>query len=118
APGGVGGAFVAEWRRVNALRGAFILLVVAPIIYGIYYPQPYLNQILRKIPIAVVDSDQSELSRRIVETIDASGAVSVTRRAATLAEARAALDRGEAFAVAGLTAGPDRDVLKGTSAQL
>src|SRR5262249_54029237 len=62
APGGVGGAFVAEWRRVNALRGAFILLVVAPIVYGIYYPQPYLNQILRKIPIAVVDSDQSELS--------------------------------------------------------
>jgi ABC-2 type transport system permease protein len=115
APGGVGGAFVAEWRRVNALRGAFILLVVAPIVYGIYYPQPYLNQILRKIPIAVVDSDQSELSRRIVETIDASGAVSVTRRAATLAEARAALDRGEAFAVVGIPAGTERDVLKGTS---
>src|SRR5262252_125172 len=65
APRGVGGAFVAEWRRVLALRGAFILLVVAPLFYGIYYPQPYLNQILRKIPIAVVDSDQSELSRRI-----------------------------------------------------
>src|SRR6516225_307767 len=115
APRGVGGAFVAEWRRVLLLRGAFILLVVAPIVYGIYYPQPYLNQILRKIPIAVVDSDQSELSRRIVETLDASGAVSVTVRVATLAEARAALDRGEAFAVVGIPPGTARDVLKGTS---
>ena len=115
APRGVGGAFVAEWKRLLALRGAFILLVVAPIVYGIYYPQPYLNQILRKIPIAVVDSDQSELSRRIVETLDASGAVSVTVRVATLAEARAALDRGEAFAVVGIPAGTERDVLKGTS---
>ncbi|HEY7085521.1 MAG TPA: ABC transporter permease [Hyphomicrobiaceae bacterium] len=115
APRGVGGAFVAEWRRVLALRGAFILLVVAPLFYGIYYPQPYLNQILRKIPIAVVDSDQSELSRRIVETLDASGAVSVTKRAATLTEARAALDRGEAFAVVGIPPGTERDVLKGTN---
>jgi ABC-2 type transport system permease protein len=114
APRGAGGAFVAEWRRVLALRGAFILLVAAPIVYGIYYPQPYLNQILRKIPIAVVDSDQSELSRRIVETLDASGAVSVAVRAETLAEARAALDRGEALAAVGIPPGTERDVLKGS----
>ena len=74
-PRGIGGAFVAEWRRVLAMRGAFILLVLGPIVYGFYYPQPYLNQILRKVPIAVVDADLSELSRRIVETLDASGAV-------------------------------------------
>jgi ABC-2 type transport system permease protein len=115
APRGVGGAFAAEWRRVLALRGAFILLVLAPLIYGIYYPQPYLNQILRKIPIAVVDSDQSELSRRIVQMLDASGAVKVALRAETLADARSALDRGEAFAVIGIPPGTERDVLKGTT---
>ncbi len=113
APFGIGGAFVAEWRRVLAVRGAFILLVVAPLVYGIYYPQPYLNQILRKIPIAVVDNDLSELSRRIVETLDASGAVSVAVRADALPQARAALDRGKAFAIVGIPPGTERDVLKG-----
>ncbi len=112
-PRGVGGAFVAEWRRVLALPGAFILLVLGPLVYGLYYPQPYLNQILRKIPIAVVDGDQSELSRRIVETLDASNAVNVAIRGATLAAARAALDRGEAFAVVGIPPETERDVLKG-----
>ena len=67
-----------------AIRGAFVLLVLAPLIYGVYYPQPYLNQILRKVPIAVVDNDLSELSRRIVETLDASGAVQVIVRAVRL----------------------------------
>jgi ABC-2 type transport system permease protein len=114
-PRGLGGAFVAEWRRVLALRGAFILLVVGPLVYGIYYPQPYLNQILRKIPIAVVDSDQSELSRMIVQMLDASGAVKVALAAETLADARVALDRGEAFAVVGIPPGTERDVLKGTT---
>jgi ABC-2 type transport system permease protein len=118
APRGLGGAFVAEWRRVLAIRGAFILLVLAPVVYGFYYPQPYLNQILRKIPIAVVDNDLTELSRRIVETLDASGAVSVAARAATLAEARAALDRGEAFAVVGIPPDTERDVLKGDAAHI
>jgi ABC-2 type transport system permease protein len=118
APLGIGGAFVGEWRRVNAVRGAFILLVVGPLVYGIYYPQPYLNQILRKIPIAVVDNDLSELSRRIVETLDASGAVSVAIRADALPQARAALDRGEAFAVVGIPPGAERDVLKGITVHI
>jgi ABC-2 type transport system permease protein len=115
---GVGGAFVAEWQRVLRTRGAFILLVLAPLVYGFYYPQPYLNEILRKIPIAVVDNDLSELSRGIVQTLDASGAVKVAVRADTLAEARAALDRGEVFAVVGIPPEAERDVLKGTTVPL
>ena len=118
APRGIGGAFVAEWRRVLAIRGAFALLVLGPLLYGVYYPQPYLNQILRKIPIAVVDNDLSELSRGIVQTLDASGAVSVAVRAETLAEARAALDRGEAFAVVGIPPETERDVLKGNTVHI
>jgi ABC-2 type transport system permease protein len=118
APHGIGGAFAAEWRRVLAIRGAFILLVVGPVVYGVFYPQPYLNQILRKIPIAVVDNDLSELSRRIVQTLDASGAVKVATRAETLLQAHAALDRGEAFAVVGIPPGTERDVLKGTTVHI
>src|SRR5262249_57937060 len=91
---GVGGAFAGEWQRVLAIRGAFILLIGAPLIYGIYYPQPYLNQILRKLPIAVVDADRSELGRRIVETLDASGAATVVARPRPPADAPAAVGPG------------------------
>jgi ABC-2 type transport system permease protein len=118
APYGIGGAFVAEWRRVLAIRGAFILLVAAPLVYGVFYPQPYLNQILRKIPIAVVDNDLSDLSRRIVQTLDASGAVKVAIRADALPQARTALDRGEVFAVVGIPPETERDVLKGTAVHI
>jgi ABC-2 type transport system permease protein len=113
APRGIGGAFAAEWRRVLTVRSSFTILILAPVIYGVFYPQPYLGQILRKIPIAVVDNDLSDLSRQIVETLDASDAVTVAIRAETLADARAALDRGEAFAVVGIPPDTERDVLKG-----
>ncbi|WP_024508148.1 ABC transporter permease [Bradyrhizobium sp. ARR65] len=113
APQGVGAAFMAEWRRVLGTRSAFSLLFLAPLVYGMYYPQPYLNQILRKLPIAVVDNDLSDLSRQIVETLDASGALNVAVRARTLAEARTAIDRGKAFAAVEIPPDTERDVLKG-----
>ncbi|MBR1201497.1 MULTISPECIES: ABC transporter permease [unclassified Bradyrhizobium] len=118
ASSGVGGAFTAEWRRVLGTRSAFSLLFLAPLVYGIYYPQPYLNQILRKLPIAVVDNDLSDLSRQIVETLDASGTLSVTVRARTLAEASTAIDRGYAFAAVQIPPGTERDVLKGLTAHI
>jgi ABC-2 type transport system permease protein len=115
---GIGGAFKAEWLRVLGTRSAFSLLFLAPLVYGVYYPQPYLNQILRKLPIAVVDNDLSNLSRQIVETLDASGVLSVAVRARTLAEARAAIDRGKAFAAVEIPAETERDVLKGITAHI
>jgi ABC-2 type transport system permease protein len=115
---GIGGAFTAEWRRVLGTRSAFSLLILAPLVYGAYYPQPYLNQILRKLPIAVVDNDLSDLSRQIVETLDASGALSVTVRARTLAEARTAIDKGKAFAAVEIPPDTERDVLKGITAHI
>jgi ABC-2 type transport system permease protein len=115
---GIGGAFKAEWRRVLGTRSAFSLLFLAPLVYGLYYPQPYLNQILRKLPIAVVDNDLSDLSRQIVETLDASGVLRVAVRARTLAEARSAIDRGKAFAVVEIPADTERDVLKGITAHI
>ncbi|WP_024515342.1 ABC transporter permease [Bradyrhizobium sp. Tv2a-2] len=112
-PRGVGGAFAAEWRRVLSMRSAFSLLFLAPLIYGIYYPQPYLSQILRKIPIAVVDNDLTELSRQIVDTLDASNAVNVAVRARTLVDAKAAIDRRDAYAAVEIPPGAERDALKG-----
>ena len=118
AIGPIGTAFFGEWRRVLSTRGAFAFMIVGPLLYGAFYPQPYLTQILRKVPIAVVDDDISDLSRSIVQTVDASGALSVAVRANTFVEARAALDRGEVFAVVGIPRWTQRDVLKGIAARI
>ena len=54
---GFGGAFAAEWRRVLGDRSVLGLFVLAPAVYAVFYPQPYLGQIVRNVPIAVVDHD-------------------------------------------------------------
>src|SRR5580658_2526673 len=115
---GLGDAMFAEMRRVLNDRGVFGLIVMAPVLYGILYPQPYLGQLLRKIPIAVVDQDHTEVSRDLVEALNADEAVTVAVRADTLADAQAALARREVFAIVGIPKDTEREVLKGNKARL
>jgi len=115
---GIVGAFAEEYRRVLGDRGAFGLFVLAPLLYGVLYPQPYLGQLIRKVPIAVVDSDSTELSRTIIQALDVSEALQVSVRANTLAEAQDALARREVFAIVDIPAGIERDVFAGRRARL
>jgi ABC-2 type transport system permease protein len=115
---GIAGAFAAEYRRVLVERGAFGLMVLAPIIYGVLYPQPYLGQLVRAIPIAVVDDDSSEVSRQLVQALNADEATQVVARPSTLAEAQAAMARREVFAIVDIPAGTEREVLAGRKARV
>ena len=118
APSGVGAAMVAELRRVVADSGVFGVIVLAPLIYGLLYPQPYLGQLLRDLPIAVVDQDRSELSRELIRSLDADEALTVAAAPATLAEAQQAMARRQVFGIVAIPAGAERDVLAGDPSRL
>jgi ABC-2 type transport system permease protein len=115
---GVAIAMSNEARRILADRSVLSLIVFAPILYGLLYPQPYLGQVLRGIPIAVVDQDRTELSRDLVQALNADEALKVAARPETLAEAEAALDRRDVFAILAIPKDTERQVLRGEQARL
>jgi ABC-2 type transport system permease protein len=115
---GVAGAFAAEWRRVLADRGVLSLFMLAPVLYAVFYPQPYLGQIVRRIPIAVVDQDRSELARAVVQALEAHDNISVALRASSYREAEDAILSRRAFAILGIPPDTEKDVLKGVEARL
>jgi ABC-2 type transport system permease protein len=69
-----------ELHRIFELRAAFSALILAVCIYAIVYPQPYVNEVLRKVPIAVVDQDRTQTSRNFARLVDATSDVSVVYR--------------------------------------
>ena len=115
---GVAIAMGNEVKRILADRSVLGLIVLAPILYGLLYPQPYLGQVLRSIPIAVVDQDRTELSRDLVQALNADEALKVAVRSDTLADAQAALDRHEVFAILAIPKDTERQVLRGEQARI
>ena len=76
--------------------------VLAPAVYAVFSPQPYLGQIVRNVPIAVVDHDNSELARGLIQTLQAHGNIRVALMANSYREAEDAIFDRRAFAVIGI----------------
>jgi ABC-2 type transport system permease protein len=76
---------------------------------------PYLNQVLRDVPIAVEDHDNSALSRKLVAMTDAHQSVRVAARVSSPAEAESLLTRGGVTGVLVVPRGFEQDLLRGRS---
>jgi ABC-2 type transport system permease protein len=70
------------------------LLVAASMFYSLFYPAPYLRQVLRDVQVIVVDRDHTPLSRKFARWLDASEGLAVAGRGADLEAAQAAVRAG------------------------
>jgi ABC-2 type transport system permease protein len=80
-------AFRDELRRIFTVKSAFSVIVLGAAFYAFFYPQPYLNEALRNVPIAVVDRDGTQSSRDFARRVDATPDVAVTEVLPDLASA-------------------------------
>src|SRR3989442_10933509 len=108
--------FRATLRQIAREREAFTVLVGATVIYGLFYPTPYLRQLLRKVPVVVVDRDQTRLSRQIARWLDASEGVAISGRTNDLDAAQDAVRAGTAGGVVLIPKDFQRKVLRGEPA--
>lgn len=104
-----------EWRRIVNDPGAAIILVGAVVLYALFYPQPYLPEVLKEVPTVVVDHDRTPLSRHLARMADASELVRVIGRATDLQEAAGSVRRGTVGAILEIPRNFERDVLRGTA---
>ncbi len=79
--------FRSEFRRIFTERPVFAVMVIGAVFYAFFYPQPYLNEALRNVPIAVVDRDGTQASRDFARLVDATSDVAVTMVLPDLASA-------------------------------
>ncbi len=112
----VAGAWWAALRAVLQDQGVLLLLVIAPVMYGFYYPWPYATQTLTRVPVMVVDLDHTSLSRQIIRYAGASPLLTVMGVTGSEAQARQALWRGEIEGFAILPRDLKRHLLRGQAA--
>ena len=60
-----------------------MILVEAAVLYSLFYPTPYHYEVPRKVPLAVLDQDRSDTSRKLVRLVDAGEAAAVKRHLST-----------------------------------
>ncbi|MEG2728147.1 MAG: ABC transporter permease, partial [Mucinivorans sp.] len=77
-----------EWKTALRDDGVFLVLVGALVIYSALYGFVYEPEVVRDMPIAVVDCDMSEASGELSRRVDATPAADVVYTVPTLEEAK------------------------------
>lgn len=107
-----------ELARIFSLKPVFSVLIAATALYAVFYPQPYLNEALRDVPVALVDRDGTVSSREIARRLDATSDVSV---AMVLPDLPTAERQVYARSISGIVLIPkyfERDLLHGRQSPL
>ena len=101
-------------RDIFTDGGLIIFLLVVPVIYPIIYAFIYNEEVVRDVPVVVVDGDHSRLSRGFVRRLDASPDVEVVAQANSLVEAQSLVRHRKAYGVVSLPSQMNRDLQRGT----
>ena len=82
-----------EMRRVFKDEGVLIFFFIVPLAYPLLYAWIYNNEVVREVPVVVVDDSHSAMSREFIRHCDASPDVRIAYHASDMDEAQMLLSR-------------------------
>ncbi|MEE4637306.1 MAG: ABC transporter permease [Wenzhouxiangella sp.] len=109
----MGPVLAREWQRFRHTPRLWLLVIVAPVLLPMILLTLFADRTPSALPVAVLDYDNSSLSRQIIRALDAAPGIQVDRHVANLKAAGSAVRRGEVYAVVALPPDLHRLVLRG-----
>lgn len=92
-------SFTDETNLVIHNVGVILFLVGIPVAYPVLYSLIYNQELVRDVPVVVVDHDATAYSRQLIRDFDATPEAKVIGHAADLSEARRAMDSHECYGI-------------------
>lgn len=77
-----------EYRHIFHDAGVILIVIGAIFIYSTAYSLAYKNEVLRNVPVAVVDNSHTAQSRQLVRALDATPNLRVAYKSSSLEEAK------------------------------
>lgn len=89
--------FVEELKTIIRDKGVIIFFFLVPLGYPLLYTFIYTNEVVREVPIAVVDNCRSAQSREYLRHLDASPDVRIISYCANMTEAKSLIKHRDAY---------------------
>ncbi len=110
--------FREELRTIVKDQGVLIFFFIVPLGYPLLYTFIYNQEVVREVPVAVVDDCRSALSREYVRHMDASPDVKVISHCANMTEAKRLVRKREAYGVVRIPEDFSRRIMSGEQAHV
>lgn len=97
-------------------KGIMIFILFVPLAYPLLYSYVYTNEVVREVPVAVVDESHSELSRELLRKMDASPDMKIVAYCDNLSAAQEMIRRQEVYGIVRIPSDFTRELWKGNQA--
>lgn len=104
-----------EVLRIYKSKILFFTLIIAPIASLLALTWIFSASVIRELPITVVDQDNTSISRKLAQMIDASPSVNIVSSQSTLEDATRELNRGTTDAIVLIQNNLEKEIFKGQS---
>lgn len=94
-------------------KGIVIFILFVPLAYPLLYSFVYTNEVVREVPLAVVDESNTALSREFIRKVDASADVQVHTYCPGMAQAEELMRRQEVYGVLRMPSSFALDIWRG-----
>ncbi|MCX7875796.1 MAG: ABC transporter permease [Melioribacteraceae bacterium] len=68
-----------EFKRISERKTLYLMLIIIPVIIFFIYGLIYKDEIIREIPTAILDEDNSSLSHKIIQQIESSSSLRIVK---------------------------------------
>ena len=107
-----------ELRLIVSDMGVLLFFVGLPLLYPVVYTLIYNPEVVRQIPVAVVDDSRTAASRDLVRRASASPAIQIYDYCTDLPEARQLMAEGKVFGILSIPSDYDRAIGTGSTAHV
>lgn len=107
-------SFADELKAIMKDKGAMLIFFLAVFAYPLIYSIAYKNNVVRDIPLTVVDFDNTALSRQMIRMLDATKEISVVREVESLHDARQIFWDGNSKGVILIPKGFEKELFRGS----
>lgn len=110
---GIRSVFIREVKRMRKFKGTMFLLTLLPVVLALFFTSIFVQDTPRELPVAVVDYDNSSLSRKALRMVEATPSVALTAHTQSVEEAKDLMMRGKVSGVLVIPKDMERKVFRG-----
>ncbi len=107
-----------EFQTTFKDQGVLIFFIFVPLMYPLIYGFIYTNEVVREVPIVVVDNSRSSLSREFVRKVDATPDVDVKGYCSNMEEAKEMMKERNVYGIIYIPNHFSDDIILGTQAHV
>jgi ABC-2 type transport system permease protein len=104
-----------ELERIQQKRTLWFITIIGPFVGFFLVAYIFSSNVPRKLPVALVDMDHTNLSRQIARMVEATPIAAINQNFVDLVEARKAIEDGKVDAALVIPEGTEKEILKGAS---